>query len=582
LPRAHQFAQAKQALIRDSEEALRQQNMLLDAAVNNMNQALLLFGADGKLLLCNQRYYEMYGLSEEEGRPGRSLRELLERRRALGNFVGDIDGHLAEHRAALAQGRTKSYIRECPDGRIISVTNKPKVGGGWVSTHEDITERRRAEMQIAHLAHHDPLTDLPNRAAFTERLASTLQRAATTQESFALLSLDCDRFKEVNDVFGHATGDALLRAIAVRLSATADGAFVARLGGDEFTLISTDPHQPAGAAVLAERLQAVLADPIELHGHQLRTAFTVGIAIYPADGDNESALLANADAALYRAKSEGRGSIRFFEPDMDMRLRERRALQQDLRSAIERNDLELHYQPQGRLGGEIIGFEALVRWRHAQHGMVPPSTFIPLAEESGLIIQLGEWVLRQAIAEAASWPNALQIAVNLSPVQFQHGDLPTLVHGILLETGLPANRLELEITEGVLIGDFSRAVSILRRLKALGVRIAMDDFGTGYSSLSYLQSFPFDKIKIDRTFVANLSKNLQSAAIIRAVIGLGHGLNLPVVAEGVETEEQRAFLTREACDQVQGYLLGRPRPIEDYAEVVGRTQTHQRELQLSA
>ena len=466
--RTHQFAEAKQALIRDFEEALRQQNMLLDAAVNNMNQALLLFGADGKLLLCNQRYYEMYGLSEEEGRPGRSLRELLERRRALGNFVGDIDGHLAEHRAAVAQGRTKSYIRECPDGRIISVTNKPKVGGGWVSTHEDITERRRAEMQIAHLAHHDPLTDLPNRAAFTERLASTLQRAATTQESFALLSLDCDRFKEVNDVFGHATGDALLRAIAVRLSATADGAFVARLGGDEFTLISTDPHQPAGAAVLAERLQAVLADPIELHGHQLRTAFTVGIAIYPADGDNESALLANADAALYRAKSEGRGSIRFFEPDMDMRLRERRALQQDLRSAIERNELELHYQPQGRLGGEIIGFEALVRWRHAQHGMVPPNTFIPLAEESGLIIQLGEWVLRQAIAEAASWPNALQIAVNLSPVQFQHGDLPTLVHGILLETGLPANRLELEITEGVLIGDFSRAVSILRQLQGAG------------------------------------------------------------------------------------------------------------------
>lgn len=424
--RAHQFAEAKRALIRDSEEALRQQNMLLDAAVNNMNQALLLFDADGRLLLCNQRYYEMYGLSEEEGRPGRSLRELLERRRALGTFVGDIDGHLAEHRAAVAQGRTKSYIRECPDGRIISVTNKPKVGGGWVSTHEDITERRRAEMQIAHLAHHDPLTDLPNRAAFTERLASTLQRAAATQESFALLSLDCDRFKEVNDVFGHATGDALLRAIAARLTAPADGAFVARLGGDEFTLITTDPHQPAGAAVLAERLQATLANPIEVHGHQLRIAFTVGIAIYPADGDSESALLANADAALYRAKNEGRGSIRFFEPDMDMRLRERRALQQDLRSAIERNPLELHYQPQGRLGGDIIGFEALVRWRHAQHGMVPPSTFIPLAEESGLIIQLGEWVLRQAIAEAASWPSALQIAVNLSPVQFQHGDLPTL------------------------------------------------------------------------------------------------------------------------------------------------------------
>ena len=297
---------------------------------------------------------------------------------------------------------------------------------------------------------------------------------------------------------------------------------------------------------------------------------------------DESALLANADAALYRAKNEGRGSIRFFEPDMDMRLRERRALQQDLRSAIERNELELHYQPQGRLGGEIIGFEALVRWRHAQHGMVPPSTFIPLAEESGLIMPLGEWVLRQAIAEAASWPSALQIAVNLSPVQFQHGDLPTLVHGILLETGLPAERLELEITEGVLIGDFNRAVSILRRLKALGVHIAMDDFGTGYSSLSYLQSFPFDKIKIDRTFVANLEQE--------PAIGGDHPRGDRAGARPQSAGGRRRRRDRGAervpdargCDQMQGYLLGRPRPIEDYAEVVGRTQTQRRELQLSA
>jgi predicted signal transduction protein with EAL and GGDEF domain len=370
-------------------------------------------------------------------------------------------------------------------------------------------------------------------------------------------------------VFGHAAGDELLRIVAARLTDAAAGAFLARLGGDEFTLISREGPFPSNIAVLAERLQAALAEDIEIQGHRLRTGVTIGIAIYPADGITGQKLLGNADAALYRAKSEGRGSIRFFEAEMDLRLREKRGLQHDLRSAIERAELRLFYQPQVAIGATIIGFEALVRWQHPTRGMVQPNTFIALAEESGLIMQMGEWVLREACREAASWSNSLQIAVNLSPVQFQHGDLPSLVHSILLETGLAANRLELEITEGVLIGDFSRAASILRRLKSLGVRIAMDDFGTGYSSLSYLQLFPFDKIKIDRTFVANLTTNPQSQAIIRAVIGLGHGLNLPIVAEGVETQEQYAFLTREDCDQVQGFLHGRPAPIADYADIVG-------------
>jgi EAL domain-containing protein (putative c-di-GMP-specific phosphodiesterase class I) len=280
--------------------------------------------------------------------------------------------------------------------------------------------------------------------------------------------------------------------------------------------------------------------------------------------------LANADAALYRAKQEGRGTIRFFESDMDKRLRERRALQHDLRSAVENGELTLHYQPQALIGGEIVGFEALLRWHHPSRGNVPPNVFIPLAEESGLIITIGEWVLREACREAASWPRPLHIAVNLSPIQFRHGDLAGLVHSILLDTGLSPGRLELEITEGVLIGDFSRAVSILRRLKTVGVRIAMDDFGAGYSSLSYLQSFPFDTIKIDRAFISNVDCNPQSAAIVRAVIGLARGLSVPVVAEGVETRDQLAFLAREACDEVQGYLVGRPAPIETYAEIVGR------------
>jgi EAL domain-containing protein (putative c-di-GMP-specific phosphodiesterase class I) len=302
----------------------------------------------------------------------------------------------------------------------------------------------------------------------------------------------------------------------------------------------------------------------------MRVGLTIGVGLFPQDGADATALVANADAALSRAKSEARGSIRFFEMAMDAQLRDKRALQQDLRKAIERNELELHYQPQASIDGTVTGFEALARWHHPRRGLVPPGDFIPLAEESGIIGALGEWVLRTACLEAASWPKPLHIAVNLSPVQFQHDDLPSLVHGILLETGLAPSRLELEITEGVLIGDFTGAVAILRRLKNLGVRIAMDDFGTGYSSLSYLQSFPFDSIKIDRAFIANLGHSQQSKTIVRAVIALSRGLNVPVLAEGVETEEQLRFLAAEKCAAVQGYLIGRPKPIADYGKLVGR------------
>ncbi len=435
---------------------------------------------------------------------------------------------------------------------------------------EDVTERKRAEAQIAHLAHHDPLTDLPNRTAFNEHIETIVQRAKAAGGNFAVMCIDLDRFKEVNDVFGHAAGDALLREVAKRLQIACEGAFVARFGGDEFIIVSAEGPQPSAAEALADRALHALDDDIEVAGQPLRAGMSIGVAIYPVDGADVSVLLANADAALYRAKAEARGSIRFFEPDMDRRLRERRALQHDLQFALSRHEIALHYQPQASIDGKIIGFEALVRWNHPTRGMVSPGEFIPLAEESGAIIALGEWILREACREAASWPTSLRIAVNLSPAQFRHGDLPVLIHSVLFDTGLAANRLEIEITEGVLISDFSRAISILRRLKALGVRIAMDDFGTGYSSLSYLQAFPFDKIKIDRGFIANLDRNPQSAAIIRAVIGLGHGLNLPVVAEGVETKEQLAFLRREACNEVQGYLLGRPAPIAQYARLTGQ------------
>jgi diguanylate cyclase (GGDEF)-like protein len=451
-----------------------------------------------------------------------------------------------------------------------------------ISVINDLTERKHHEQRIEHMARHDPLTDLPNRDAFNDCIASTIGLAAGSRESFALLCMDLDRFKAANDVFGHAVGDALLREVGRRLASVSHGAFVARLGGDEFAVITPTGMQPAAVETLAERLSAALDSDIEINGNTLRVGATIGIGIYPQDGADAATLIANADAALFRAKAEMRGSIRFFEISMDKQLRERRALQQDLRSASAHGELALHYQPQAHINGDVTGFEALVRWHHPRHGLVPPGTFIPLAEESGLIISMGEWILRTACREAASWPRPLHIAINLSPVQFQHGDLSRLVHQVLLETGLAPSRLELEITEGVLIGDFTRAVAVLRRLKALGVRIAMDDFGTGYSSLSYLQSFPFDKIKIDQAFVANLGHSQQAATIIRAVIALGRGLNLPVVAEGVETEEQRQFLASEHCNEIQGYIVGRPQPIDEYAEAVGRAPRRPRRKPLAA
>ncbi|OIQ65825.1 cyclic di-GMP phosphodiesterase Gmr [mine drainage metagenome] len=379
-------------------------------------------------------------------------------------------------------------------------------------------------------------------------------------------------------MFGHAAGDDVLRKLSQQLRAFAGDAYLARLGGDEFTLITPNGDQPELAEILVRRLQAGVAADLELNGQHLRVGISIGVAIFPADGADATTLLNNADAALYRAKTAGRGKTRFFEVDMDNRLRERRTIQHELDSAVVRNELRLFYQPQAKIGGTITGFEALVRWYNPQRGMVSPATFIPVAEESGLIAQIGEWVLREACREAASWPQPLQIAVNLSPIQFRHGDLAGLVHSVLLETGLAPKRLELEITEGVLVEDFARGVSILRRLKTLGVRIAMDDFGTGYSSLSYLQSFPFDKIKIDQSFISNVKGNPQSAAIVRAVIGLAHGLGLPVLAEGVETKAQLDFLAAESCDEVQGYLLGRPHPIVEYSELIGRHATAETKL----
>ena len=554
-----------------SRQKLETQKLQLDAALTNMSQGLLMFDSSERIVVCNSRYIEMYRLSSQVVKPGCSLRELLNHRVATGSFLSeDPDRYLSELRAMLAQGKTVSRTTELTDGRVIAVSNRPMEDGGWVATHEDVTEAKQTEQRILHMAHHDTLTGLPNRTAFNEYFAATLERSATSGEQFAILSVDLDRFKEANDAYGHSVGDALLRQVARRLQEAARGTFLARVGGDEFAVVVSAGPQPTAAATLAEHLLAAFADEFEIEDQRIQISLTIGGAVYPTDGADAKTLMVNVDAALYRAKSEMRGVVVFFEPEMSARLRERHALQQDLRSAIARSELLLHYQPQVQMTGETIGFEALARWQCPKRGMVSPGTFIPIAEESGLIIPLGEWVLRAACCEAASWPQPLTIAVNISPIQFHHGDLPRLVHSILLETGLAPSRLELEITEGVFINDFSHAVSILRRLKSLGVQIALDDFGTGYSSLSYVHSFPFDKIKIDRTFIGDLRHNRHSMAIVRAVIGLGHSLNMPVLAEGVETQAQRGVLIKEGCDEAQGYFFGRPLPIAEQAELIGR------------
>jgi diguanylate cyclase (GGDEF)-like protein len=540
----------------------------LDAALNNMAHGLCMFGPDNRLVLWNERYATMYRIAPDRLFVGCSLEEMLEIRKSAGTAYRDLGQYQSKLQTAIKTRTSDCLIAELTDGRIISVAYRPGHNGSWVSTHEDITERMRNEARIAHLAFHDPLTDLPNRAAFNDHILKTFNLASKAGECFAVLCIDLDRFKEINDVYGHSAGDRFLAEIGRRLALACGGAFLARLGGDEFTIVSSGGMQRASAEALCGRLSAVMDAPVCIEQHEIQGSFTIGASLYPQDGADANTLVANAEAALYRAKAEQRGTIRFFEPAMDRQIREKRLLQQDIALALEKNELELYFQPQAATAGEIFGFEVLLRWRHPVRGMVSPGLFIPLAEETGVIGAIDEWVLRQACREAASWQNPLSIAVNLSPVDFRRGDIPAMILSVLLETGLNPQRLEIEITEGVLIEDFERAIGILRKIKNLGVRVAMDDFGTGYSSLSYLQAFPFDKIKIDQSFIAKIGTNFPAAAIIHAILGLGRALSLPVIAEGVETEEQLAFLAKEGCKEVQGYLIGRPQPIAYYRQVV--------------
>ncbi|SHK20339.1 PAS domain S-box-containing protein/diguanylate cyclase (GGDEF) domain-containing protein [Bradyrhizobium lablabi] len=555
-------------------QELENTKKFLELVVDNIPVSLIVERvSDGKYLLANRSAEAILNRRREDA-TGLTAADIFNPREA--KLIIARDEAAIKKRGLLTEEHpisTKDGLRLFLTRRmtVLDDTGAPKY---LIKTHEDVTDRRQTESRMAHMAYHDGLTDLPNRAAFLQALAQMIEACDGTGEEFAVLSLDLDGLKEINDVFGHATGDKLLIEVARRLQTSARGGVVARLSGDEFGLI-IDGKQPVAGMLLAEQLAETLAKEFLIDGKSVRTGVTTGISIFPHNGLDAASLLANAGAALFRAKAKSRGTISIYEPEMDQQIRDRRVLHQDLSLAIKNGELSLHYQPQAMArqtvaSSEVIGFEALARWLHPVRGFVPPSDFIPLAEESGLIVEMGEWILREACREAASWPMPLQIAVNLSPAQFMHGDVVGVVHSILLETGLSPGRLELEITEGVLIEDFDRGLALLRRLKALGVRVSMDDFGSGYSSLSYLQAFPFDKIKIDRAFVINLGHNPQSAAIIRAVIGLGHGLEMSIVAEGVETQEQLGFLADEGCDSVQGYFLGKPLPIGQYAALVGR------------
>jgi diguanylate cyclase (GGDEF)-like protein/PAS domain S-box-containing protein len=547
---------------RQSKRRLRRQKLLLDTALENMSQGLCMFDADGRIMLFNNRYTKMMGLSAAWLK-GRSLLDLINHRNAAGEPTGDPKEAFARIVAAARDGTSHTRIIETSAARTLRIVEQPMQEGGWVATLEDITDWREAQAQISHMAHHDALTGLANRTQLVEKLQNALAVIRSRGGSIAVHFIDLDRFKRINDTLGHDGGDFLLRTVAERLrSVTRIDDVVARLGGDEFIVVQTDVRDKNQAEDFAHRLTAAVVAPVELGEQTIVATLSIGVAVAPADGNDAERLLKSADLALYRAKADGRNCVRFFLPEMDSELQERLKLERIVRDAALHDRFELHYQPIFEMSERrLIGFEALIRLPAGNQTLIPPLVFIPIAEELGLIGKIGRWVLYEACRTAATWPEHLTVAVNLSPAQFQAGSVSAIVAAALKDSRLAARRLELEITETLLLGNSEAIMAELKALKAMGVAIVMDDFGTGYSSLSYLWRFPFDKIKIDRSFMQSFDASGRDAkTVVKTIIALGRELNMRVTVEGVETAAQAAFLDKVDGDQAQGFFFGRPVP----------------------
>ncbi len=540
------------------EQALREQHRRFDAALSNMSQGLLMFDDQSRLAVRNARYLELYGLQPEDQPIGATRAELIQTLVDKGIYVDfDVAKSVAEHMQAMKAGRVHTIEHEIADGRTLLVRHRPMPGGGYVTTFDDVTSSRRDQESIRHLAHHDALTGLANRVSFAQRLQAALAQSLLTGRPLAVLSLDLDRFKAVNDTMGHPVGDATLRMVAKRLSRIVrDGIdTVSRVGGDEFAILLPDADRQV-AERLARRASRALSARYRLaDGSPVSIGVSIGVALSPGDGVEMDHILKNADLALYRAKAEGRNTWRFYEADMDASMRHRKALEVDLRQALARGELAMHYQKLVDSGdGRIVGFEPLMRWSRRGGEMVPPGEFIPLAEETGVIVELGDWALEQACQEACNWPEPLYVAVNISAVQLRQEDFVAKVARTLRRTGLAPRRLELEITETMLVEHTEIVTGALARLKAMGVQIALDDFGTGYSSLSYLRRFPFDRLKIDRSFIAEI-EDADTAAIVATIVTLARRLGMSTTAEGIETVRQLQVARAAGCGHAQGFLF---------------------------